>query len=455
MLAMMNASINRILLFLGLSVISLAGIYAFSFQAIHHIPTIAPMLFPVMTVILMIFHSLIATFMVMKFLCDKKRLYLMGFACAFGGSALLMSGTLSCYSDWLQCPRDFVINYNDAMIFFLFRNLMMSILFIGALMVYKFGRSNTFNNRQIFITLSLFFSVTILMSALSWLCSSKFDVVNIELISNQTRQFTPLWTQLFSHLLIAIWSIALLLVITFTQLRNVFWYSGAFFCVFFIFTLILLSSSSLIAGVSWYQSRLFEVTATLILIVVLMSDVFALYRDSKNKYLDSYQNSIRDPLTRLFNRSYFYDTLIRLRPGLNSTNPVSIIVCDLDHFKRINDQYGHLQGDKVIQYVANILMNSVRKSDIAARIGGEEFALLLVGTSQQDAWAIAESIRQTIGTFDPKNDSHGIAEPVTISMGIFTTTNKDDEVEGWVQRADMAMYQAKEAGRNRVVIWKP
>lgn len=453
MLAKMNLPIKRALLFLALSVISLTGLYVFSLRAIHHIPTLPPILFPIMTIILMIFHGLIAIFMVMKFLCDRKRLYLMGIACAFGGSALLMSGTLSSYSGWLPYPHVFLINYNDAMVYILFRNLMMSILFIGALLVYKFGLSNTFNNKQLFITLSLFFSITIIMAVLSWLYSSQFDVINVQLISNQTQQFTPLWINIISQLLIAMWVAALLIIITFTQLRNVFWYSGAFFCLFFIFTLILQSSSSLIASAPWYQSRLFEVTATLILIVVLMSDVFSLYRESKNKYLDSYQNSIRDPLTRLFNRSYFYDMLIRLRPGLNPANPVSIIICDLDHFKRINDKYGHLQGDKVIQYVADILMNSVRMSDIAARIGGEEFALLLIGTRQQDARAIAENIRQTISNYDPKNDRHTIPEPVTISMGIFTATDKDDEVENWVQRADMAMYQAKDAGRNRVVIW--
>lgn len=174
-----------------------------------------------------------------------------------------------------------------------------------------------------------------------------------------------------------------------------------------------------------------------------------LYRESNNKYIRSYQNSIRDPLTRLYNRSYFYDTLNGLLPKVSPSQPLSVIVSDLDHFKRINDNYGHVQGDKVIQFAASVLQSNVRQDDAAARIGGEEFALLLVNTSANEALAIAERIRQTVS-----ETREELPERMTISMGVFTAYNADVTAEECVKRADTAMYEAKNAGRNRVVVWR-
>lgn len=208
------------------------------------------------------------------------------------------------------------------------------------------------------------------------------------------------------------------------------------------------------ASYSWYQARLFETISTLFLIFVLFCDVFTLYRQSNTKYLNSYQNSIRDPLTRLFNRSYFYDSFTALQPTIANGHPVSVIVSDLDHFKRINDKYGHLQGDKVIQFVARVLQDSVRQNDVAARIGGEEFALLLVNTSPEVARTIAERIRLAISQHDAGSSNAQLPESITISMGVFTATDLSVSVEECVRRADEAMYRAKAAGRNRVVVWE-
>lgn len=117
-----------------------------------------------------------------------------------------------------------------------------------------------------------------------------------------------------------------------------------FLCVCYIVTLIMLLLGGHAEDISWYRARLFETVATLIIIFILLSDVFNLYRDSHVKYQQSYQNSIRDPLTRLYNRSYFYDSLNHALSIATMAHPVSVVVSDLDRFKRINDCYGHLQG---------------------------------------------------------------------------------------------------------------
>lgn len=199
---------------------------------------------------------------------------------------------------------------------------------------------------------------------------------------------------------------------------------------------------------AWYHARFFEVISTLFMFFILLCDVFSLYRESKNKYLNSYQNSIRDPLTQLYNRSYFYDTLAAQLEKTSVSRSLSVIVGDLDFFKRINDNYGHLQGDNVIQFAASVLQKNVRPQDIAARIGGEEFALLLLNTHTHDAHTVAERIRLAMS--EPQEN---LPEKMTLSAGVFSTTDGTLCVEECVRRADAAMYEAKKGGRNRVVIW--
>jgi len=239
-----------------------------------------------------------------------------------------------------------------------------------------------------------------------------------------------------------------------TRVRNMFWVGGNFICVCYIVTLAMLFLGDQAEDITWYRARLFETVATVLIIFILLYDVFNLYRASHLKYQQSYQNSIRDPLTRLYNRSYFYDALNQSLRTANEREPVSVIVSDLDRFKRINDNYGHLQGDKVLQFVSRLLMDSVRPQDIAARIGGEEFVLLLNQTSSEAALQIAERIRLKLSSVDSASSGGQLPEPITISMGVFTATSTNTSAETCVECADKAMYEAKETGRNRVVVFR-
>lgn len=332
--------------------------------------------------------------MLMKYLCDRRRLYLMSIACAFGGSSILMLGTLSSYSDWLFCASIISVNANNALIYYFFRNVMMAILFTASILLYQYRHSNIHTRRNHILILTGLVGFTVVTLILSWLYSSRSEAINLELVDSLTKTFTPLWHNYLIGGMIALWCLTLIIMLAMTRLRNIFWYNGYLFCTFYIFMLFLLLPAASAEGYSWYQSRLFETTATLFLIFVLLCDVFTLYKESNSKYENSYQNSIRDPMTHLFNRSYFYDSLKRHMADVSQEKPLSVIVCDLDHFKRINDNCGHLQGDKVIQFVAAILQDTTRQHDVAARIGGEEFALLLTDTDAGHALQIAERIRR-------------------------------------------------------------
>ena len=123
---------------------------------------------------------------------------------------------------------------------------------------------------------------------------------------------------------------------------------------------------------------------------------------------------------------------------------------DIDHFKFINDTYGHAAGDQALSTFAKICLTNIREIDMFARVGGDEFALLLPETKLEQAYTIVERIRQNL--LPLPIDLAGNPVLITISSGISILESKDDSLDALLSRADQALYQAKEAGRNRVVM---
>jgi diguanylate cyclase (GGDEF)-like protein len=163
------------------------------------------------------------------------------------------------------------------------------------------------------------------------------------------------------------------------------------------------------------------------------------------------QQSIRDPLTGLFNRRYLEETLsIEIERSRRHNIPFSIVMLDLDHFKRFNDTHGHEAGDVVLQALGSFLQRHVRGGDIACRYGGEEFTLILPGTSVEVAQVRAEELCEGIRALsvDFKNQVLG---PLTLSVGVATFPNHGENGVMVLQAADAALYQAKSEGRDRVV----
>jgi diguanylate cyclase (GGDEF)-like protein len=155
-----------------------------------------------------------------------------------------------------------------------------------------------------------------------------------------------------------------------------------------------------------------------------------------------------DPLTRLLNRRGLEDALqLSMAAAARHGHSTAVIMADIDHFKSVNDSFGHELGDHVIQQVARILDRMCRASDVVARTGGEEFLIVLPNTQLEAARALAERIRQTIGDHPLLVDQQRI--PVTVSLGVAATTGEVD-LDSLYDEADRAMYIAKRGGRNRV-----
>jgi diguanylate cyclase (GGDEF)-like protein len=155
----------------------------------------------------------------------------------------------------------------------------------------------------------------------------------------------------------------------------------------------------------------------------------------------------QDPLTKALNRSVFYNSVETALFSFRRYNiPTSLFLFDLDHFKKINDDYGHLAGDRVLEKMSECVRTRLRQSDQFFRYGGEEFAILLTNTLQEDAMLFAEDIRKLI-----KDQNFGIGRHVTISGGVSQACS-EDEVNTWIDRCDKALYQAKLRDRNRVLL---
>ncbi len=158
----------------------------------------------------------------------------------------------------------------------------------------------------------------------------------------------------------------------------------------------------------------------------------------------------KDPLTGLLNRRVFMDITRREVAKFRRYElPLSLIIIDLDHFKAVNDNFGHQTGDEVLTQTADILMSSTRETDVVARLGGEEFAILLIQTPMEQAVDTAHRIRKTIH----KNlmIGEGKHHSVTASLGVGQLHTDDEPFERFFARVDSAMYDAKHAGRNQVI----
>ncbi|MBP1465867.1 diguanylate cyclase [Candidatus Chloroploca sp. M-50] len=161
-----------------------------------------------------------------------------------------------------------------------------------------------------------------------------------------------------------------------------------------------------------------------------------------------------DPLTGLFNRRYFYEIAQRdLERMRRSRGSLGLMLLDIDHFKQINDQYGHHAGDQALQLVADLLRQRVRTADVSARFGGEEMVVLLPDASLEQTLVVAERIRTSIATLTIESE-HGSFQ-LTVSIGVTIVSGKqlDCELDDLIIYADQACYAAKHAGRNQIKVW--
>jgi diguanylate cyclase len=167
---------------------------------------------------------------------------------------------------------------------------------------------------------------------------------------------------------------------------------------------------------------------------------------------DVRREAMLDPLTKIFNRKYFDEGMMKAMSDAKSGSaPLSLMLLDIDHFKRFNDTWGHQTGDQVLRLVAMTLKSNIKGKDVAARYGGEEFAAILPDTDLEGAVILADNIRKAVQAKELlKRSTNEKLGRITASFGV-ATYRKGDTSSSLIERADRCLYAAKHAGRNKVV----
>jgi diguanylate cyclase (GGDEF)-like protein len=191
------------------------------------------------------------------------------------------------------------------------------------------------------------------------------------------------------------------------------------------------------------------------MLVSAFADQVAIALEHARLFAEMQQMAITDPLTMLYNRRHFFDLAYReVKRTQRYRCPLSAIMLDVDHFKRVNDYYGHAVGDQVLRAVAEWCRSNLRATDIIGRYGGEEFVILLPETDRKQVRMVAENMREKLEQTLIVTDSQSLQ--ITVSLGIATmaaSTSDQYELDELLNRADHALLFAKKQGRNRVVVW--
>ena len=176
------------------------------------------------------------------------------------------------------------------------------------------------------------------------------------------------------------------------------------------------------------------------------------YHDKLREMLDkSVSLAYTDALTGVYNRRYMNAHLDRKIMEISDTQkPLSVVIFDIDHFKQVNDNYGHAGGDEVLRTLAERVGSSIRDFDLLARYGGEEFVVIMPSTPADVAAMVAERLRQRLEAQAFEVSGHDQPLPITASLGVATTTDPMETADNLLARADAALYAAKRGGRNRV-----
>jgi diguanylate cyclase (GGDEF)-like protein len=192
------------------------------------------------------------------------------------------------------------------------------------------------------------------------------------------------------------------------------------------------------AGLSHEERRALGTAAAFVAIAVRNMGLFQATRDT----------SVRDSLTGCFRRGHALEVLDReLRRVRRSGRPLSILMFDIDHFKQVNDKFGHLRGDELLQRVGAQLTRVLRATDVPCRYGGDEFLVILPETPLLGAQQVAETLRREVAALSGDSDMSA-GTPITISVGVAAAVPGELDVVAVIERADTALYRAKRQGRN-------
>ncbi|HCZ05774.1 MAG TPA: hypothetical protein DHV12_01335 [Thermotogae bacterium] len=179
--------------------------------------------------------------------------------------------------------------------------------------------------------------------------------------------------------------------------------------------------------------------------IEVAAEVIGRILEDAMEYIQIFQRAQRDSLTGLLNHSAFYN---HLEKAVRSGIPFSVVMIDLDNFKEINDSFGHLVGDEILRRLSTLLKEKLRESDVIARYGGDEFAVILTGVTSEKALEILERVRYAV------EGSNFLGLKLSVSIGVSCYPEDGETAETLVEKADTALYRSKSKGKNRITVFK-
>ncbi len=201
-----------------------------------------------------------------------------------------------------------------------------------------------------------------------------------------------------------------------------------------------------------FSSSIWVTVFSVELVLYAIGTVFVIFMLVSDRTVAAHKSAAStDPLTGLFNRRGFSEACARvIEREAVAGRPVTVMIFDIDHFKSINDRFGHPEGDRVLGAFASLLRRRLRQSDVIGRYGGEEFAVVLEALDEPDAVRLADRLRAEFAELEHRS-AEGSAFHVTVSAGVAGLPARPSSFEAWRKAADAALYRAKQQGRDRVV----
>ena len=383
-------------------------------------------------------------FMQLYFIYDRRQFSNCILSLAFLSCLIYFVKTVIIIQQIIEGRLTSSVVQNDIAIYYLFRQMSLCMLIFLALInkVSENTKQRNLFSKKVTLCISLFFVFG--GPIVAHILSSHYESYNLHIAELTNENGQVVWKASYVTIMIFMWLTLLSVNLYFNGLRCDIWNGVsviAFCAVLYNISLLFMSRYSVSI---WYISRTIEVVSKLTVLVIFMCHIFSALRVTKDI-------AHRDPLTNIFNRNYFFNELTVQSASAKKT-PYCVMIMDIDHFKKVNDTWGHPVGDQVIKTVVNIIGKSIRPDDLLARVGGEEFGVLLTDIDTERAKALAERIRENVERLTGDNPEYAIPQKVTISIGAVVTQKNELNPKEIYQLADNALYEAKETGRNKVVV---
>ncbi|MHA0867908.1 sensor domain-containing diguanylate cyclase [Enterobacter cloacae] len=397
----------------------------------------------IVMIALFFLDTIIFIFIQMQYASDRTHLSSLILSMAFLSGLVYFIETIVIIQYPEHAGFSNAVKTNDTAVFYFFRQLSFIFLLALAVRVEKITtRSSSRQINKFSLALTLFIPLVV-FPVLAHYMSSYHPALSLTIAADGRDQHAPVWDVRYVNVLITLWSFLLCYMTYVTRLSSGMWNSIIVVClsaIIYNFFLLLLDTYNMSL---WYISRTVEVFSKLFVIFTLLFQVFStlkIFGDRIN----------RDPLTQIFNRKYFYEALQRNRM-LRTEKGTSIMMLDIDNFKSINDTWGHPVGDRVLLAVVDIIKDSIRDKDIFARLGGEEFGLLLPNTDESLAVSVAERIRHNVQHRTGQGNLYALPAEVTLSIGVCSAIQSNLNSTDIIRNVDEALYEAKHNGKNRIV----